>query len=467
MSCCPDGSVCVPLLRWKHLTVGVILYPFPPCQEDNCQDFALSCTAWRPLLPVRPVDGKKEVERWANHISPLPLSSPWRSVPLSSAHLLQSLSDVIGARASLTCSWMCMLHSHSFFSHYKSVGWPGAGWRSRPRLYLHRVFSPGRRICAHESCRLRLLPRWEEKQGTKWLFCAYLASLRVSVCLLTHFFHGSYEPDCRHPQDPLCFHCAWALKQTQQISPACIVHPLTRVWPCLLFSRFHSALRAPRACWGEWFAPLIFTNCAPPAPPRPPRWAWRVPARWRFLQNLQPRSAVLNSPPFSLWWPLAPTSAESTRGTRCTPLTRLSAWLRPRRHWAGPVLFLRMRRRSVLCRCLENGLNPERVWVSTPLVSFNMKVNLSKVWKHKIEVFFYHLFMKTPRTGLYHCLSLNLKAICHSHSVKLLICKQIFKSGHICWNMHTCIYIRVKLVCSGQWSRNPKKSQCIIIKIHF
>lgn len=107
------------------------------------------------------------------------------------------------------------------------------------------------------------------------------------------------------------------------------------------------------------------------------------------------------------------------------------------------------------------------VWVYTPLVSFNMKVNLSKVWKHKIEVFFYHLFMKTPRTGLYHCLSLNLKAICHTHSVKLLICKLIFKSGHICWNIHTCIYICIKLVCSGQWSRNHKKTQCIIIKIHF
>lgn len=34
-------------------------------------------------------------------------------------------------------------------------------------------------------------------------------------------------------------------------------------------------------------------------------------------------------------------------------------------------------------------------------VSFMMEVNLSNTWKHNIEIFFYHLFMKTPRTCLH------------------------------------------------------------------
>lgn len=34
----------------KALTLSVVLYP--PCQEENCQDFSLSCTAWRSLLHI-------------------------------------------------------------------------------------------------------------------------------------------------------------------------------------------------------------------------------------------------------------------------------------------------------------------------------------------------------------------------------------------------------------------------------
>lgn len=80
-----------------------------------------------------------------------------------------------------------------------------------PRLYLHDVFSRADefvRMRADASLQIASPPTMGRKTGTKWLFCAYLASLRVSVCLLTHFFHVSYEPDCRHHQDRLCFHCA-------------------------------------------------------------------------------------------------------------------------------------------------------------------------------------------------------------------------------------------------------------------
>lgn len=63
-------------------------------------------------------------------------------------------------------------------------------------------------------------------------------------------------------------------------------------------------------------------------------------------------------------------------------------------------------------------------------VSYRMKVNLSNTWKHNLEIFFYYLFMETPRTCL-HTLLRTLKP--YSHIVCVLaniLCKQVFKSGN-------------------------------------
>lgn len=54
--CCPSEwtRVCIYACNFavyiKALTLSVVLYP--PCQEENCQDFSLSCTAWRSLLHI-------------------------------------------------------------------------------------------------------------------------------------------------------------------------------------------------------------------------------------------------------------------------------------------------------------------------------------------------------------------------------------------------------------------------------
>lgn len=54
--CCPSEwthvyiYACNFTFYLKALTLSVVLYP--PCQEENCQDFSLSCTAWRSLLHI-------------------------------------------------------------------------------------------------------------------------------------------------------------------------------------------------------------------------------------------------------------------------------------------------------------------------------------------------------------------------------------------------------------------------------
>lgn len=59
--------------------------------------------------------------------------------------------------------------------------------------------------------------------------------------------------------------------------------------------------------------------------------------------------------------------------------------------------------------------------VFTQRVSFKMKVNLSKVWKHKLRIFLDTFLWRRP--GHAFTLSQNLKAIRHINGVKLLISK--------------------------------------------
>lgn len=247
----------------------------PPCQEENCQDFALSCTAWRPLLPVRSVDGKNKVERWVNHISPLPI------VIFITQRFPQQCTDTF-ASVSVWCDWCegftdLLLTVHASLSlillSLKIGDWLSAGWRSRPRLYLHDVFSRADefvRMRADASLQIVSPSTMGRKTRTKWLFCAYLASLRVSVCLLTHFFHVSYEPDCAVTIRTAFAFTAWALKQTQQISPACIIYPVTatrRVWLCLLFS-LPQCTQSTKGMLGRVVRSLDFHELCPPGTPK-------------------------------------------------------------------------------------------------------------------------------------------------------------------------------------------------------
>lgn len=298
--------------------------------------------------------------------SPSFITPPLAAFPSAQTYLLQSMSDVvIVARASLTYLWMCMLHCHSFVCRWKSLTDSALAGDHDP-------------VCNDRMPFLLLvdLGAWEggtilqtvsplvtaRRTRMKQLFSAHLAPLCVSVSgsWLIFFPRLIWTRLLLSSALPSLSLCMSAEVNTSDFSPDFSIYAVVTTrcdWSCFfLFSNFHSVLRAPRACWREWFTPLIFTNCASLGPQRPPRWAWRVPARPCFLQTLQPRSAAGNSPPFSLWRPLAPASAEATRGTRCTPLTQPSAWLLPLRRWAGLALSLRMHPRSALCHCLEDAL---------------------------------------------------------------------------------------------------------------
>lgn len=159
----------------------------PPCQEENCQDFALSCTAWRPLLPVRPVDGKNKVERWANRISPLHI------VIFITQRFPQQCTDTF---ASVCLMWLvrglhwptpecaCFTVTHSSVTENR---WLTQRWLTvtTPVCIYTMSFLGLMTLCAWEptrACRLCLLPRWEEKQGRSgfsvhiWLLCVYLSA---------------------------------------------------------------------------------------------------------------------------------------------------------------------------------------------------------------------------------------------------------------------------------------------------
>lgn len=355
------------------------------------------------------------------------------------------MSAVIGARAPLTYLWM--LHASLSLS-LTPLSLKVAGWGLWPCLEWRDSFSGCWWI--HEREKVVRSCRSGEKTQDGATFLCTLASLCVCVSVCVWFFTHFFPPRLvwTHHQHCLGFHCAWVLKQTSTFPPDCNIYYHTNHVSHLVFfpsSNLHSALRAPRACWRESSAPLIFTTCAFPGPQRPPRWARRVPARPCRLQNPRPRSVARGSPPFRLWWwwPLArsPPSAEATRGTRCTPLTRPSAWLLPPRRWAGRASSWRTPPRSASHHCLwgrpktDTGLarflnapsasqgrsssrwwttvcfeNPKNItaellelylWVCvcvvlcvfTPSVSFKMEVNLSKDWKHKVKNIFGHPFL--------------------------------------------------------------------------